>query len=336
MKTITEIRALLIFCLITFCFPVEVNAQEKKYTFHYEDIENFRIAYEAIQSGSDAVEEIRKYFGKASPGMKGWLDIYGLKPERLAKEVVNRPKFYKNLLHTDKEIRKYEKTISEAYTRLLEFPPLKGQTILPTYYFILWSGGGSVRPAGSMISVDYFGLSDTIDPSEFPEGIFPKGRIPLVSLKNIPHVSLHEMVHWFQRHFQGLDNYVSIYRNKEQSTLLAYAIREGGAEMITRVLTELEDTKRNDFGRKHEQEIWEAFKPDMFKNVDEARGWFSGAFPDKREWPFQIGYYMGLEITQYYYEQARDKEAALEEIFNAYKPEQFRKFIDVYSKKFED
>ncbi len=310
--------------------------QEQEYVFDYSDIGNFKKAYVSIQLGSDPVDEITKYFNNGSPGLKSWIKIYSVSPEKFAKQVVKRPKFYRSLIDIDKKLKKFENTISEGYSKLLQLYPNPNEPILPTYYFILWGGGGSVRPNGSMISVDYFGLSKKIDISEFPEGIFPKGKTPLVPLANIPQVAIHEMVHWFQRNLQGYDNYVSIYRQQELSTLLAYAIREGGADMITRFATGLEDTSRNDFGRKHEKELWEAFKPNMLTHVDDAKGWFSGRFPDQREWPFQIGYYIGIEITQYYIDQAEDKEAALMEIFTAYKPEQFMKFAEVYEKKFSN
>ena len=325
--------------IITFVFVFilsNIIAQKEKYIFDYSDIKNFKEAYLSIQSGADPIKEIDNYFEKGSPGLKSWLDIYGVSSKKLAEQIVKRPQFYKSFLNIDKTLKGFEDEISNGYSKLLELYPDPNEPILPTYYFVLWSGGGSVRPNGSMISVDYFGLSKNIDLSEFPEGLFPKGKIPLVPIDNVPHVAVHEMVHWFQRKFQGLDNYVSIYRNKERSTLLAYAIREGGADMLTRFSSGIEDEARNNFGRKHEKEIWEAFKPNMYKNIDSVKGWFSGSFEDNRQWPFQIGYYIGMEITQYYYDQAEDKKAAILEIFSANTPEQFIKFVEVYEKKFLD
>ncbi|MGB5820206.1 MAG: hypothetical protein WBG90_12040 [Saonia sp.] len=315
-------------------FSLATIAQNQKYTFDYSDIEKFRDAYLAIESGADPLIEMTNYFNSGSPGLKSWVSIYGMTPEKLAVQVEKRPKFYKNLLQVDEKLKTLEGTISRGYTDLLKHLPNPNDTILPTYYFVLWGGGGSVRPNGSMISVDYFGGGEHLDSAEFPEGIFPEGRIPFATLDDVPQVAIHEMVHWFQRKLQGSDNYVSIYGNPDNSTLLAYAIREGGADMITRLATGLVDKGKNEFGKKNEKEIWEAFKPSMLMNVDKVKGWFSGGFADKREWPFQIGYYLGMEITQYYYDRAKDKEAALNDIFTAYRPEHFTKFVQVYEQKF--
>lgn len=323
--------------LILLLFPLAVFAQEGKPHFSYTDLRNYNEALSSIQNGTEPEQAFAIYFEKASPGFKAWIDRYNLNPKKFAQRVNKRPKFFESLQNMEERLKGLETEIARGYKAVLQIYPDPYAKALPTYYFITdLGGGGSAEPLGVIMGVDYFGLTVENDLTEFPEGLAPKGRIPFGDFENIPQVAVHELVHWLQQSIQGKIGYESIYRDPAKSTVMAYAIREGGAEMIVRLATGMEDTERNTFGRAHERELWEAFKPHLLMHADDAKGWFSGRFKDGREWPFQIGYYMGLEITQYYYDQAEDKDRALLEIFAANKPEHFIKFVQHYARKFAD
>lgn len=307
------------------------------YVFCYQDIANFRETLEVMQSGGDTLAAFETYFAKASPGMNGWISRYNWTPDKLAQRVAKQPKYYASLVNVDRDLKKLEKEISMHYDKMKSLYPAEFVAIPPTYYFIMWGGGGSIELTGNMISMDYFGYNDTLDLSEFEQygGLFPKGTFPLVRVEDVPQVAVHEMAHLFQTYLQGEIDYVSIYLKEAKNTMLAYAIREGGAEFITELATGLKHPKKHNYGDAHEKELWEKFKPLLNGRPDDHKGWFSGKSDANPDWPWQIGYYVGHKMIEHYYNTAEDKEKALLDIFTAKEEALYQKIADVYDTKFQ-
>lgn len=304
------------------------------FRFHYEDIENFRTVLEIAHAKGDTLQAMKNYFSKGSEGMKAWIGRYGISPERMVKAIKSFPAYYDYLAQTDTDLRRYEDEISKGLSQIKALYPSPFVHIPPVYYFILFAGGGSVEMTANMISVDYFGYHDNMDVSEFDKigGLFPAGKLALVRLDLIPYVAIHETAHLLQSYAQGEFDYVSIYKADKQ-TMMAYAIREGGADFLAYLGANIQDTDKVRYGDDHEKELWELFEPLLYEMVDDNKGWFSGTSEDHPDWPFQIGYYMGFKIVEYYYDQAPDKEEAIRQILYSYKPDDFKEFIDTYRKK---
>ena len=331
MKTLILVLSL----ALSFLCHIPATSQHQ-YEFHYEDIENFRKVLEVVRSGGDTLAAINTYFENASEGMRGWLDRYGTKPALMVKTIKYFPKYYDYLSTIDTKLMSYEEEISKGLDGIRKLYPSEFVHIPPIYYFILFSGGGSVEMTANMMSVDYFGMHEDLDHSEFDRigGLYPEGKFHLVDVELIPHVTVHETAHLLQAYMQGEIDYVSIYEQENQ-TIQAYAIREGGADFLTWHGAGLIDSVKAAYGDTHEKELWQAMEPILEENIDDHKGWFSGKNPDHPDWPFQIGYYMGFKMVQHYFEQSEDKEAALTLIFNANQPEDFQKFVEVYRKKWD-
>ncbi|MEX0274334.1 MAG: DUF2268 domain-containing putative Zn-dependent protease [Flavobacteriaceae bacterium] len=310
---------------------------EEGYVFCYEDIANFRETYKIMEQGGDTIAAFEDYFKKASAGLKGWISRYNWTPEKLAKRIALQPKYYASLLHIDEDLKKLEADISKHYDGMKALYPSEFVTIPPTYYFIMWGGGGSIELTGNMISIDYFGYKEGLDQTEFEQygGLFPKGTFPIVGLEDVPQIAVHEVAHLFQTYLQGELDYVSMYLEEDKTTMLAYAIREGGAEFIAYLGTGLTDPKKHHYGDQHEQELWEEFKPLMTEHPDKHKGWFSGKSDKNPDWPWQIGYYMGFKMTQAYYDRSEDKEKALLTIMTAKDVATYQEIADTYNAKFE-
>ena len=310
--------------------------KDEGYVFCYEDISNFRETYKIMEQGGDTLAAFETYFKNASPGMNGWISRYNWTPEKLAKRVALQPKYYASLLNVDEDLKKLEADISKYYDGMKALYPSEFVTIPPTYYFIMWGGGGSIELTGNMISIDYFGYQDGLDKSEFESygGLFPTGTIPLVGIEDVPQIAVHEVAHLFQTYLQGELDYVSMYLEEDKTTMLAYAIREGGAEFIAYLGSGLTDPKKVNYGDQHEQELWEKFKPLMGDHPDKHSGWFSGKSDTNPDWPWQIGYYMGFKMTQEYYAQSEDKEKALLTIMTAKDLKTYMEIADAYDAKF--
>ncbi len=335
-----KIISIIIFALLF--LPQGASAQQVKegnsdqtIEFHYEDIANFRKVLDVARQKGDTLQAIKDYFENGSIGLSAWINRYDVKPERILKAVKYFPSYYDYLSTLDSVLVGYEDQISEGLNGLKKLYPSEFVHIPPVYYFILFAGGGSVEMTANMISIDYFGLHDKLDRSEFDRigGIFPKGRLALVGIEQVPHVAIHETAHLLQSYIQGELDYVSIYTDKEKQTILAYAIREGGADFLTYLGANMVDSIKWAYGEKHEKELWEAMEPILNDHVDDHSGWFSGKAEEHADWPFQIGYYMGFKMVQFYYENSEDKKAALLLILNSHKEEDFQKIYETYRQK---
>ena len=311
--------------------------QDEGYVFCYDDIANFRETYKIMEQGGDTLAAFENYFEKASPGMKGWISRYNWTAEKLAKRVSLQPKYYASMLNVDEELKKLEEDISRHYDAMKALYPSEFVTIPPTYYFIMWGGGGSIELTGNMISMDYFGYKEGLDHKEFEQygGLFPQGTFPIVGIEDVPQIAVHEVAHLFQTYLQGETDYVSMYLEEDKTTMLAYAIREGGAEFIAYLGTGLIDPKKHDYGNLKERQLWQQFKPLLLDHPDEHKGWFSGKSDDNPDWPWQIGYYMGFKMTQYYYENSEDKEKALLDIMSAKETSFYEAIAAMYDAKFQ-
>ena len=311
------------------------HLNQKEYTFHYEDIANFRKVYEVAESKGDTLKAMKEYFANASEGMRGWIQRYNTKPETMVKAIKYMPKYYKSLLTIDDTLKQYEEEIIKGLNGIKELYPSDFVYLPPVYYFILIGGGGSVEMTANMMSVDYYGYHENIDKDEFKRvgGLFPEGSFPLEWTDQVPHVAVHETAHLLQSYIQGDFDYVSIYTDDKKRTMLAYAIREGGADYITYLGSGLKNKRVHSFGNSKEEELWKLFQPLLADDPNDHPGWFSGKSPNHPDWPWQIGYYLGFKMVEYYYETAEDKKEAMNIILSAYRVETFQMIAENYALK---
>lgn len=327
---------ILIFSLYSYSlFSQDVNINNN-YKFHYEDIENFRKVLDIAKKKGDTLKALQNYFNEGSIGMKAWVKRYNIKPNRIQKAIKYFPKYYEYLSTIDSKLREFEIPISKGLDSLRKIYPSSFLHIPPVYYFILFSGGGSVEMTANMISVDYFGNHEGIDDSEFKRvgGIFPKGKMPLVNISQVPQVVIHETIHLIQSYIQGEFDYASIYEDKNR-TVLAYLIREGSADFITYLASGIINTNQSLYGDKHEKDLWELIMPILEDDPYKHSGWFSGKSSKHPDWPFQIGYHLGFKIVKYFYDKSENKNDALNFILNSHQKKDFQKFIDKYKQKWK-
>lgn len=156
----------------------------------------------------------------------------------------------------------------------------------------------------------------------------------LYDLNELVQVTVHEGVHSLQRHLQGEANYISIYVNQERMTLRNFAIREGAADYLADVVAGRRVTARNTFGEAREADIWAEFQPIMNQTIFAQPGWFQGAFADGRQWPNQMGYFVGCKMAEHMHRSAADPAAAMLEVQSPHTDEQFAAIAARYAQKF--
>ncbi len=305
--------------------------------FDYRDVDRFGEAIRRIHAGAAPEEAFRRYLEGAGPGLYGWTQRYsGLTGARYAELYARFPKYFEYLGSLRSELEAREEGIAAGLVRLREV--VSGLydwhtlSILPTYYFVTpMGGGGSAEPIANMIAVDYYGRNSNAPLEELEElGFWPDGKLSIQNLDAMEAIAAHEMVHWYQSLLQGELGYVALYLEPGADTLLARAVREGGADFVASLATGKVQKAQREYGEQHETELWRAFRAQMEELSDDHPGWFSGrneAFPDA---PWQIGYWLGMRMCRAYYEGSEDRDEALRTILTTDDPEVYRAMAKAY------
>jgi uncharacterized protein YjaZ len=168
-------------------------------------------------------------------------------------------------------------------------------------YFVI----GKLRSAGTscsyglILGIDQACLSATADTSEL--NTWEKNNISL--FKNLPHTVAHELIHFQQA---GMAN---------DTSLLKAAILEGMADFIGELISGKSSNERLKlYAIGKEKAIWESFKKDMY--LDRANNWIGNADQETADKPADLGYWIGYQICKAYYENASDKQKAIDDMLH--------------------
>jgi hypothetical protein len=117
--------------------------------------------------------------------------------------------------------------------------------------------------------------------------------------------------------------------------LLLVAIREGTPDFLASLVTGVQpNPAREEWGRSREAAIWADFQKDratllartsddFSKQPAQAAAfsrWFYNYGKAPEGWPFEAGYWVGMQIAAAYVEQAKDKRAAINDLIEAKDP----------------
>lgn len=273
----------LLFLCCSFALNICV-AQKKSFptspleaSFVTTDINNFWQAFDKIDKNSQ--NPFEEYINKGSIGLKGFIPNRIISADELLKMVVKRKAEYEKTRKVDSLIKAKEKLIKPYFYALEYWYP---DAVYPPVYFIMgrFNSGGTASPDGLLIGAEM-----------------------LTSLDHLPELVIHESVHFQQK-----------FPNGGQTNLLQQSIIEGSADFIAELVTGLKGNKKaNIYGNAHKEELCAEFVKVMDKQNFED--WLYGTSgKDKR--PYDLGYWIGYEITKAYYNQQPDKKQAVKEILN--------------------
>jgi hypothetical protein len=311
-----NISTLLIFLLINISH-IQLYAQltssptsPKEAKIVYDDVTNFNTAFKMLESSSDTIQVLQEhYIDKGTPGLKIFIDKYGLTAQNLADKIRQYPEDYAAVGAKLKWLQSRETTIRLYFNKLKTFIP--NAVYPPTYYLIgrrRGIGSGSIE--GQLISIEKQAV-DTVD-------IGIEGHI------------IHELIHLNQlRAIGSLDKYLAIYN--DEKSLLAICIREGVAEFFAELVTGEGKIEARNYLAKHEMEIWRRFENDMFGAETKDWVWDKSEYPEQ---PQDIGYVIGALIVEYYYKHSTNLDEAVDVILSI---TDYRNFLEIsqYSKKFQ-
>lgn len=290
--------------LVGLCASSFANAEDY-YQPVYDDLEAFSRAFDPDLEEVDLAAAFElDYFNPGSPGLAEYARRFALTSESLASRVLKHPLFFASLEDLGERVETQRPAMDAAFARLLDFHP--DATFLPVYFLVSGlSSGGQASRQGLLISADRFALTDEWIDSD----LYRDGRLRPVS--EITHLVAHELAHIQQVLTQGMDSYLSIYG--PDKSVLALAIREGAADFVAQLISgDHINPVAHEYGLAHEEAIWNEFKKDYSNS--ETGEWFFVKPTAHKEWPQDIGYFVGFRIVQSYYENAKDKSEAFKEI----------------------
>lgn len=261
--------------------------------FVYDDLSRFASALEGMRTGADAQTTIQsEYLAAATPGLKALIARKGISAAALAADIVKQRSAYADMAKLADRLKLHEPAMRRSFGRLAELH--KDAVFLPVYFLVSDPafGGGLADPAGLLIAFGPRGYEDVID--------------------RMPHLVAHELAHVQQATLQGVEQYRSIYG--PTGSLLAIAIREGSADLIAALISGDHINQRaHAYGMTHEPELWRQFQQEMNGT---ATGDWMFVTPANKEWPQDLGYFIGYRIAEAYYQRMPDKTRSLRDVLS--------------------
>lgn len=267
-----------------------------------KDIDQFWEAYDSLASSTDSVATIQRlYLDRRTDGLDQFLKARDFSAKEYVNLIRRYPKFWPsirpNTLAVKNKISDME-AIFSSYQRM--YPKFKAPKIC--FAIGCLRTGGTVRAGYLLIGTEIAAADSTVDKSELNHWL----KSVLGKDGDVTGMVAHETVHFLQKKGPFL---LSGYLGHR---LLMSSLREGAADFIAQQAT---GKHINDaihvYGETHEQELWEEFQQVMMEN-DISNWLYNGT--NSKDRPADLGYYIGYKICQKYYEQAKDKSKALQEI----------------------
>jgi hypothetical protein len=280
----------------------------------FSDLDLFWKAFDAAKPANRAEVLRAEYLEKGSVGLKEFLRLRIRSAENLAATIDKHPKYYAALRGPSRKPPAHKDAIRASFHKLKE---LYEPAVFPNVYFVIgrMNSAGTLTNTGLLIGVDMYGMNEDTPVEELGRW----HRVVLRPTKEIPYIVAHELIHYQQKY------------PRDNSTLLAHAIREGSADFVGELISGgMINAHLHTYGNPREHELWAEFKQEM-DGKDLSKWLFQGDAAKDR--PADLGYYVGYKICESYYKQAADKKAAIRAILEI---KDFKDFLKAsqYESKF--
>ena len=264
------------------------------------DIDNFWIAYDKIVSTTDTVLQYQYlndlYISKGSPGLVDMMSVRNYTAEDYLDAINNYPLFWPSMRENTKQ---YKNTYAEIEQNIFKLKAIYPSLMPSTIYFTIgaFSSNGTILNNHVLIGSELaFGDTTTVI-SEFPEYRQQYFKV-FEPKKNLALLCTHEYVHTQQK--IPLDN------------LLSYCIYEGIAEFVSCLATGKPSTSPAiAFGKTNTSLVANKFAADMFNG--NIYDWMWGENSNELKIR-DLGYFIGYEISERYYNAATDKQQAIKDL----------------------
>jgi len=265
------------------------------------DIDNFWMAYDQIIATEDSTYQYTLidslYLQKGSPGLNGIRQARNYTEQDYIEAINNHPKFWNSIRANTLKANNYRNDIEKGIEKLkLLYPDVRPSKI----YFTIGAlrTGGTYLDSLVLIGSEMAFADKNTDASEFPEWM-RQGRQDYFNenpIDQIVFLTIQEFVHTQQKPFVH--------------NLLSYCLHEGVGDFVSNIALDLPPVVPAIIYGKENEKVREKFEEVMFygNNINQ---WLWSDAPNEfgvRD----LGYYIGYQICENYYNQAQDKKKAIQ------------------------
>jgi hypothetical protein len=268
------------------------------------DIDNFWKAFDEIVEETDTLKQIRLidslYIQKGSVGLEKIMEARGYTAEEYVEMINKYPRFLSSIRPNTLKSKQVADELNNGLDKLKAlYPDLKPASI----YFTIgcMRTNGTTLDSSVLIGSELAMADSQTNVSEF-EGRTKEWLESFFSTNPIDHLVLlnvHEYIHTQQK--------------PQVNNLLSIAIREGVAEFVSTLAMNLPPvTPAIAFGKNNADAVRETFETEMFYPNNQPK-WFWSNYLNEfgiRD----LGYYVGFQISENYYDLADDKKQAIKEM----------------------
>ena len=269
--------------------------------FVTDDLTNFWNAYQKITSTKDSSQQyqfLRDYYiNKGTEGLKSLMEVRHYTEKEWIEAIYNYPKFWASVKVSTLTVQNLKTEIEADILKLKQaYPELKPSTIYFTVGAFRTNGttqGDKILIGSEMALAD---SSTVVD--ELPTRLqtFYRQYNPR---KNLAFLCTHEYIHTQQK---------EIVEN-----LLSMCLYEGVAEFVASLVTgKNSGSPAIEFGKANQDKVVKQFVADLF-TMSNNYNWLWGE--NKNEFKVRdLGYYIGYEICERYYNSSKNKATAMKEL----------------------
>lgn len=284
----------LIFSLLFFSFFVK--AQE----VITSDIDNFWDAYDQIKQNKDTNQHAKilkeLFFDKGTQGLRLIMERRQYTPEEYLFAIRQYPKFWNSIRKNTLKSKNLALELKKGIQKLKKlYPNLKPANI----YFTIgaFRTNGTISGNNILIGSELAMADENTITEEFPKSLQHLKTYFLTNpIKSVVLLNIHEFVHTQQKSMR--------------QSLLYQCFYEGVAEFISvKAMGKPSSTPAVHFGKKNYLKVRDRFEQEMFMN-NKTNLWLWSS--QKNEFNMRdLGYYIGYDIAERYFEKAKDKKKAI-------------------------
>ena len=279
---------------------ISAGAQNKEQYVVTDDVSRFWEAYDLITATDDTVLQLRYldslYLRPGTEGLTGIRQARNYTPQDYLAAIRLYPAFWSSLRPKTLAAENIGKELEEGIDQLKElYPGLQPATI----YFTI----GAFRTPGTtigsnvLIGAELAMADSSCNATEFPEEMdYLRTYFQTNPNRHLVFLNVHEYVHTQQQ--------------PRVHNILSLTLYEGVAEFVAALaLRTSSPNPQISFGKANAGRIREVFETEMFYPNNRYK-WLDGNDPNEFGMR-DLGYYVGYQICENYYEQAEDKMQAI-------------------------
>ncbi len=291
---------LLVFVL-TFIMTQISFGQSLQQKFVVDDITNFWNAFEKITSTKDSSQQyqfLRDYYiNKGTEGLKSLIEVRHYTEKEFIEVINSYPKFWASMKEKTLTVQNLKPEIETDILKLKQaYPDLKPATI----YFTVgaFRTNGTIQDKKVLIGSEMALADSSTVVDELPTRLHSYYR-EYHPRKNLAFLCTHEYIHTQQK--EMVEN------------LLSMCLYEGVAEFVASLVTgKKSNIPAIEFGKANRDKIVKQFVADLF-TMSSNYNWLWAE--NKNDFKVRdLGYYIGYEICERYYNSSKDKAKAIKDL----------------------